>query len=212
MSPVIAMHEVAPLEQAVQEIHKHFGAAIDSDNKAHGHRIKAGQKLNKLRERIESGEAGPEWVDDWWGWYGVNFVRSRKDAEKVMRMAREDDPEAAAEEERAAARERMKRSRAGDGANVRSNDADPEASAEARKAEYAAAESESGCAISADDSAPTPAARAEVARLIRAWVQASPEAKRQFIRERWDEIARSRKQLDANGADAEDRWIEGDTL
>jgi hypothetical protein len=93
-----------------------------------------------------------------------------------------------------------------------SNDADPEASAEARKAEYAAAESESGCAISADDSAPTPAPRAEVARLIRAWVQASPEAKRQFIRERWDEIARSRKQLDANGADAEDRWIDGDTL
>jgi hypothetical protein len=95
-----------------------------------------------------------------------------------------------------------------------SNDVDPEASAEARKAEYAADdESESGCVTSADDSAPTKQPlRAEVARLIRAWVQASPEAKRQFIRERWDEIARSRKQLDANGADAEDRWIDGDTL
>jgi hypothetical protein len=86
-----------------------------------------------------------------------------------------------------------------------SNDADPEASAEARKAEYAAAESESG-----DDSA-LPSARG-VARLIRAWVQAGPEAKRRFIRERWDEIARIRKQLDANGIDTEDRWMEGDTL
>jgi Protein of unknown function (DUF3102) len=52
--------------------------------------------------------------------------------------------------------------------------------------------------------------RAEVAKLVRAWVQASPEAKRQFVRERWDEIARARKQLDANGAAAQDRWIEGD--
>jgi hypothetical protein len=54
--------------------------------------------------------------------------------------------------------------------------------------------------------------RAEVAKLVRAWVKASPEAKREFIRERWDEIARVRKQLDANGAGHEDRWIEGDTL
>jgi hypothetical protein len=84
-----------------------------------------------------------------------------------------------------------------------SNDADPEASAEARKAEYAAAESESK-----DDSTPP---RAEVAKLIRAWVQASPEVKRQFVRERWDEIARVRKELDANGTDHESRWIDGDT-
>jgi hypothetical protein len=50
-----------------------------------------------------------------------------------------------------------------------SNDVDPEASAEARKAEYAADdESESGCVTSADDSAPTKQPlRAEVARLIR---------------------------------------------
>ena len=35
----------------------------------------------------------------------------------------------------------------------------------------------------------------------------------QFVRERWDEIVRVRKQLDANGGAAhEDRWIEGDTL
>jgi hypothetical protein len=54
--------------------------------------------------------------------------------------------------------------------------------------------------------------RAEVAKLVKAWVQASPEVKRQFVRERWDEIARARKQLDAYGGAAEDHWIEGDTL
>jgi hypothetical protein len=53
---------------------------------------------------------------------------------------------------------------------------------------------------------------AEVAKLVRAWVQASPEAKREFVRERWDEIARARKQLDTNGAHHEDRWIESETL
>jgi hypothetical protein len=32
------------------------------------------------------------------------------------------------------------------------------------------------------------------------------------VRERWDEIARVRKQLDTNGSAAhEDRWLEGDT-
>src|SRR6516164_9624010 len=40
--------------------------------------------------------------------------------------------------------------------------------------------------------------------------EACAEAKREFVRERWDEIAVARKQLDANGADHEDRWIEGD--
>jgi ParB-like chromosome segregation protein Spo0J len=79
---------------------------------------------------------------------------------------------------------------------------DAEASAEARKAEHAA--------LDGDQTKQPP--RAEVAKLIRAWVKASPEAKRQFVRERWDEIARARKQLDANGASHEDCWIEGDTL
>jgi hypothetical protein len=55
-------------------------------------------------------------------------------------------------------------------------------------------------------------ARGEVAKLVRAWGKASAGAKREFVRERWDEIARIRKQLEANGADHEDRWIESDTL
>jgi hypothetical protein len=66
--------------------------------------------------------------------------------------------------------------------------------------------------VDADDDQAKEPPRAEVAKLVKAWVQASPEAKRQFVRERWDEIARARKQLDANGGAAEKHWIEGDTL
>jgi len=80
-----------------------------------------------------------------------------------------------------------------------------EASAEAMRAKLAELDDDNS-----DQSKQPP--RAEVAKLIRAWVTASPEAKRQFILERWDEIARARKQLDANGRDIEERWIEGESL
>jgi hypothetical protein len=63
-----------------------------------------------------------------------------------------------------------------------------------------------------DAEAEQPPPRAEIAKLVRAWVQASLGARRQFVRERWDEIARARKELDGNGGAAEDRWIEGDKL
>jgi hypothetical protein len=81
----------------------------------------------------------------------------------------------------------------------------PEASAEAMRGKFADLDDDNG-----DQTKQPP--RAEVAKLIRAWVTASPEAKRQFILERWDEIARARKQLDANGRDIEERWIEGESL
>jgi hypothetical protein len=67
-------------------------------------RIRAAARLNDLRKRIEDGEAG-EGVN-WWEWYESKFVRSRKDAEKVMALARSDDPEGAIEQERAKQRER----------------------------------------------------------------------------------------------------------
>jgi hypothetical protein len=222
---VAAIHEVAPLEQAVQEIHKLFAAALKADGKAiklydestdermkaGRHRLRAGERLLSLRKRIEGGEAGPEWVNDWWGWYEQHFDRSRKDADKCMRMAGSPDPGAAQEAERAKAREAMARLRAeraaaaaaANAADVSGNDDETERSAEAMKAAHAA--------LDADDSGPTKEPpRAEVAKLLRAWVQASPEVKRQFIRERWDEITRVRKQIEANGVDHEDRWTEGD--
>ena len=63
-------------------------------------RISAGKQLVELQARIEAGEAGKG--VKWWGWYAANFKnRTRRDAQRVMALARSDDPGAAAEEERA---------------------------------------------------------------------------------------------------------------
>src|SRR5262249_13144772 len=83
-------------------------------------RLAAGQRLLELRARIEAGEAGPI---SWWTFYEQDLARfrSRKDAEKLMRMAAADKPEAAFGAERVEAKERMQRHRAENaGANVRS--------------------------------------------------------------------------------------------
>jgi hypothetical protein len=81
-------------------------------------RLSAGQRLLELRARIEAGEAGDV---SWWDFYEEQLAsfRSRKDAEKLMRMATADDPEAAFETERTEAKKRMRKRRAV-GANVRS--------------------------------------------------------------------------------------------
>lgn len=97
------------IDDLIRAIHAKFGAAIDSENKGHRCRVQAGQMLIALRKRIEAGEEGED--VQWWEWYESKFVRSRRDAEKVMALARSPDPEAAAQEERAATNERMKRQR-----------------------------------------------------------------------------------------------------
>ena len=81
----------------------------------------------------------------------------------------------------------------------------PEASAEALKANFAALDD-----TTLDSDPNKQPSRTEVGTLVTAWVKASPEVKRQFIRERRDEIALICKQLDANGKAEEDRWTEGD--
>jgi hypothetical protein len=108
--PVAAIHQIAPLEAAIESIHKKFAAAIDSDNKARKYRIEAGKELLQLRARIEAGEAGVG--VQWWQWYESKFVRSRRDAERVMALARDADPDAALERERERNREHQRSSRA----------------------------------------------------------------------------------------------------
>jgi hypothetical protein len=86
-----------------------------SEGEAESHRLDAGRMLLVLRKRIE-GDGG-----QWWKWYHDHFTRSRKDAEKVMRLASATDPEAAAETERAETRTRVAKHRAE--RTVRSNEA-----------------------------------------------------------------------------------------
>jgi hypothetical protein len=109
----IKHHEGAAPDQMVKAINISIQLAVGSDNAAFHHRLDAGRMLLELRAGIEAeGE-------NWWKWQRGKFNRSRKDMEKLMRLARAEDPEAAAEEERADAKARMKKVRSG--ANVRSN-------------------------------------------------------------------------------------------
>ena len=107
-----------PIETLVIEIR---GAMLDINDaklKLHTMRLVAGQKLLELRARIEAGEAGDV---TWWAFYEEHLAefRSRKDAEKLMRMAGADDPEAALQIERAKDRNRKRIARSR-GADVRS--------------------------------------------------------------------------------------------
>jgi hypothetical protein len=49
--------------------------------------LAAGAQLLALRARIEAGECGDV---DWWEWFDANVRHSRKDAEKLMRIAEAD--------------------------------------------------------------------------------------------------------------------------
>jgi hypothetical protein len=120
MGAVLKMPAANPktIDVLVKEIRTHLYDAKGAESKYQKHRLTAGQKLLELRARIEAGEAGDG--VSWWEWFAsADISRSRKDAEKLMRMARSDDPEAAHEAEKTETRERMKTSR---GAHVRSSE------------------------------------------------------------------------------------------
>jgi hypothetical protein len=78
----------------------------------------------------------------WWSWYGEHFPdRSRRDAERVMRLASSDDPQAAADEERTRAREGMAAHRKKIATNVsresHGSDLPDDAAADERAAQWA---------------------------------------------------------------------------
>jgi hypothetical protein len=79
-----------------------------TDKKLEDLRIELGLKLVGLRQRVEAGEAGDEATLAWWEWFEANIKFSRKYAERWMRIAASEAPEAAALEyrERAAAHQR----------------------------------------------------------------------------------------------------------
>ena len=99
------------LKQVVARIEASFVKIESYGKKVDNFRISAGKQLVELQARIEAGEAGKG--VKWWSWYAENFKsRTKRDAQKVMALAKADDPEAAAEEERTKAREGMAAHRA----------------------------------------------------------------------------------------------------
>jgi hypothetical protein len=87
------------LDQTVKRIEASFAKIESYGKKVDDFRISAGKQLVELQARIEAGEAGSG--VKWWHWYAEHFKnRTRRDATKVTALARADDPDAAAEEER----------------------------------------------------------------------------------------------------------------
>ena len=76
--------------------------------RADNQRITAGQLLIEARERVTAGEAGNI---GWQAWCLANIDRSYHNLQRLIAVAKADDPQAALERGRAAARERMRRSR-----------------------------------------------------------------------------------------------------
>lgn len=113
---VIPLKQKQSVKQMIDEIHKQFAYAEDADKKTYRARIRAGLLLNELRKRVEAGEVG-EGVN-WWEWYDANFARSQRDARVVMKIAADDNPEAAAQAERDQARAKMQAHRARKRSNV----------------------------------------------------------------------------------------------
>jgi Spy/CpxP family protein refolding chaperone len=95
----------SPLEQMMNEFHRQFHIAQTSEIKAGKARIKAGLLLKEMRQQVEANG------DDWWPWFVDHSVRSRKDAEKLLRLVESDDPEAAAGEAAKANRDAVSRLR-----------------------------------------------------------------------------------------------------
>jgi hypothetical protein len=88
------------LKQVIARIEASFVKIKSYGEKVDQFRISAGKQLVELQARIEAGEAGKS--VKWWAWYAENFKnRTRRDAQRVMALARADNPEEAAEEERA---------------------------------------------------------------------------------------------------------------
>jgi len=97
------------INHLIDDIHKQFANAADTSRRADRARLNAGQMLVALQKRIEAGEAGEN--VNWWKWYDKHFARSRRDARKVMKIAKDADPELAAEKARAANRAEKAKSR-----------------------------------------------------------------------------------------------------
>lgn len=93
------------LNVMMNEFHRQYDIAQTSEKRAHSARLKCALLLKDMREECERQGL------DWWPWFEANSVRSREDAEELLRIAYADDPEEAYEEEKRKTREKVSRLR-----------------------------------------------------------------------------------------------------
>src|SRR5262245_47062099 len=95
LNKFVKNHAGASPDALVKAINITLNLAVGADNELQHHRLEAGRMLKELRERVEADG------HDWWKWQVGKFDRSRKDIEKLIRLANAEDPDVAIEDERA---------------------------------------------------------------------------------------------------------------
>lgn len=105
------------LDDLAAEIKKTLERAYVTEQKAGNLRLAAGKMLLEARRIIDAGRAASKAAQEpckitWQSWLSDNFEHHRGDVRKLLALAGSPDPEAAHEEEKAAARDGMRRLRA----------------------------------------------------------------------------------------------------
>lgn len=119
LAPILAQHtNKMTLKQAARGINNAFELAAKADTQAFDARINAGKLLIEAKGKVEAAkkEHGTFAV-----WCAANIKRSMPDIYRVMKLVGSDNPQAAREAEKAAAKERMTRKRAADAAATSAN-------------------------------------------------------------------------------------------
>ncbi len=65
----------------LNEFHRLFAVYLDAKTKAYRAQVRAGHTLIELRRQIEADGT------DWWKWFRENCSRSRRQAEKAIKIA-----------------------------------------------------------------------------------------------------------------------------
>jgi hypothetical protein len=112
-----AMAEVVPIRRYLTDIANgvasKFSKIDHANEKANSIRVSIGFDLIELQERVAAGEARERGEpEDFWVWIKLRVNRSLQDMRKCIALAKADDPEAAAEQEREDNREHQQKSRA----------------------------------------------------------------------------------------------------
>ena len=96
MMTVLQLKKEKSLDDLVTEIRYLMIDIASAEERVFKKRLKAGFRLLELREPVGTGEAGDV---SWWSYYDkhLSTYRSRKDAEKLLKIAAANKPEEAAE-------------------------------------------------------------------------------------------------------------------
>lgn len=110
MAEVVALRP--SIAEAAHNVAIKFAKADTARDKARSLRVEIGLDLIDLQRRVADGEARKAGEpEEFWVWIKLRVNRSLQDMRKCIALAKADDPEAAAAQEREDTRERMQQHR-----------------------------------------------------------------------------------------------------